>query len=79
LEATHAEWAASQQELNFEPADPLEMADRHILTKQGIHEMTNQSNWSATFMAKYDTNKPGSSCHIHSQQKFYLYFYILIF
>lgn len=67
LEATHPEWAASQQEVNFVPADPIEMADRYTLTKHAIHEMAKQAGLAATFMAKYSTDKPGSSCHIHSE------------
>jgi glutamine synthetase len=66
MEATHPEYAPSQQELNFVPAAPLEMADRHILTKQAIHELARQAGLSATFMAKYSSTLPGSSCHIHS-------------
>lgn len=42
------------------------MADRHIVTKHGIHEMANQAGMAATFMAKYNTDQLGSGCHIHS-------------
>lgn len=43
------------------------MADRHILAKQAIHEMANQEGLAATFMAKYNKDSPGNSCHIHSK------------
>nr|CAD2205125.1 unnamed protein product [Meloidogyne enterolobii] len=39
MEATHPESLPSQHELNFVPADPLTMADRHIIAKHGIRDM----------------------------------------
>uniref|UniRef100_A0A183CGM0 Gln-synt_C domain-containing protein n=1 Tax=Globodera pallida TaxID=36090 RepID=A0A183CGM0_GLOPA len=65
LEASHPEYGPGQQELNFEPNEPIVMADRHVLVKQAIHEMANQAGLAATFMAKFGKDEPGSSCHIH--------------
>jgi glutamine synthetase len=67
MEATHPEYGPGQQELNFVPADPMEMADRHILAKMAIKEMADQKGLAATFMAKYNRDQPGSSCHVHSE------------
>lgn len=43
-----------------------EMADRHVLLKHSCHEIAQKHGRSLTFMAKYCTEMPGSSCHIHS-------------
>lgn len=65
MEATHPEFLPSQHELNFVPADPLKMADRHIITKHGIRDMAKQSGMTASFMAKLNSTSLGNSCHIH--------------
>lgn len=66
LEAIHPEFMPSQHELNFVPADPMTMADRHIIAKHGIRDMAKQSGMTTSFVAKLDSNGFGSACHIHS-------------
>ncbi len=41
------------------------MADRHIIFKQCLKEVADSQDLSVTFMAKFATDRAGSSCHIH--------------
>jgi glutamine synthetase len=47
-------------------ADALEMADRHVIYKNGAKEIASLAGRSITFMAKYSMDAVGSSCHVHS-------------
>jgi len=66
IEFSKGEWGLGQHEINLEYADALEMADRHVIYKNGIKEIAALSGLSATFMAKWSLDDIGSSCHIHS-------------
>jgi glutamine synthetase len=65
IESSKGEWGRGQHEINFTYAEPLAMADMHVLFKQGVKEMTEQQGKAVTFMAKYCPTEAGSSCHIH--------------
>lgn len=65
VENSKGEWGAGQEEINIRYAEALEMADRHTILKNGIKEIAHLHGKSVTFMAKWDTIKAGSSCHIH--------------
>ncbi|MCA9149865.1 MAG: glutamine synthetase [Planctomycetales bacterium] len=65
VECTKGEWGRGQHELNLRYSNILEMADRHILYKQCLKELADAQELSVTFMAKYDSQQAGSSCHIH--------------
>jgi glutamine synthetase len=65
IESSKGEWSRGQHEINFTCAAPLEMADMHVLFKQGTKEMAEQHGKSASFMAKYAPAEAGNSCHIH--------------
>ena len=65
VESTKGEFGVSQHELNIRYATVLDMADRHLLVKQAVKEISDQLGCSATFMAKPDAVEAGSSCHIH--------------
>lgn len=65
VENSKGEWGAGQEEINIRYAEALEMADRHTILKNGIKEIAHLHGKSITFMAKWDTEKAGSSCHIH--------------
>ncbi|MDB6133024.1 MAG: glutamine synthetase [Verrucomicrobiales bacterium] len=65
IENTKGEWGIGQHEVNMKYAPPLEMADRHILFKQGCKEIAQQTGRSLTFMAKPFAGEAGNSCHIH--------------
>jgi glutamine synthetase len=42
------------------------MADRHVLYKNGVKEIAQSFGLSITFMAKWNEDAAGSSCHIHN-------------
>lgn len=66
VEFSKGEWGRGQHEINLLFADALEMADRHVIYKNGVKEIAWSHGRSATFMAKYDADEAGSSCHIHT-------------
>jgi glutamine synthetase len=65
VENSKGEWGLGQHELNVRYAEALEMADRHGVYKQCLKEIADKMGLSVTFMAKFDTQRAGSSCHIH--------------
>jgi glutamine synthetase len=66
VEFSKGEWGRGQEEINLRYADALEMADRHVLYKNGVKEIAHLQGRSVTFMAKYDMGAAGSSFHLHS-------------
>lgn len=65
VESSKGEWGLGQHELNIRHAPALEMADRHSVYKQCAKELADRAGLSVTFMAKYDSDGAGSSCHVH--------------
>jgi glutamine synthetase len=65
VENTKGEADAGQAEVNVKYADALTTADTHILIKEATKEIAHAQGKSVTFMAKYDTDKAGSSSHVH--------------
>jgi len=65
VENSKGEWGLGQHELNVRYAEALEMADRHVVYKQCLKEVAEQMGLSVTFMAKFASDRAGSSCHIH--------------
>ncbi len=65
VESSKGEWSRGQHEINFTYAEPLPMADRHVLFKQGVKEIAEQHGKAVTFMAKVAPDEAGNSCHIH--------------
>jgi glutamine synthetase len=66
VEGSKGEWGYGQEELNLEYAEPVEMADRHVLYKHGAKEIALLSGVALTFMAKWSADQAGSSFHLHS-------------
>ena len=66
VEFSKGEAAKGQHEINLRFADALEMADRHVIYKNGAKEIAHGHGRSVTFMAKWTMADPGSSCHVHS-------------
>lgn len=66
VENTKGEWGPGQAEVNVRYADALEMADRHVILKNGIKEIAHLAGKSVTFMAKWNYELAGNSCHIHA-------------
>jgi glutamine synthetase len=65
VETSKGEWGLGQHELNVRYTEVLGMADRHCVYKQCVKEVAEQLDMSVTFMAKFATDRAGSSCHIH--------------
>jgi glutamine synthetase len=65
IESTKGEWGRGQHEVNFGYSRPLEMADGHMVFKQGAKEIAEQHGKSISFMPKIFTEEAGNSCHIH--------------
>src|SRR5205823_4776220 len=66
VEPSKGEWGRGQHEINFIYTEPVPMADRHVLFKQGVKEIAAQQGKAVTFMPKPFVPEPGSSCHIHA-------------
>jgi glutamine synthetase len=66
VEFSKGEAGRGQHEINLEYADALEMADRHVIYKNGAKEIASLAGRSITFMSKYSMDEVGSSCHVHS-------------
>jgi len=66
IEFSKGEAGRGQHEINLVYTTPVEMADRHVIYKNGAKEIASQMGLSITFMAKYSSDEVGSSCHVHS-------------
>jgi glutamine synthetase len=66
VEFSKGEWGPGQAELNLRYADALEMADRHVIYKNGVKEIALLQGRCVTFMAKWDYGLAGNSCHVHT-------------
>ena len=66
VEFSKGEAGRGQHEINLAFATATEMADRNTIYKNAAKEIADQHGRSLTFMAKYDMDEVGSSCHIHS-------------
>ncbi len=65
VENSKGEWGPGQEEVNVKYAPALTMADRHVIMKNAIKEIAWKAGQSVTFMAKWNTDLAGSSCHAH--------------
>src|SRR5690606_27164417 len=54
IENSKGEWGPGQEELNVRYAQVLEMADRHVILKNGAKEIAHLEGKAITFMAKYN-------------------------
>jgi glutamine synthetase len=66
VEFSKGEFGRGQQEINLRFAEALEMADRHVIYKNGVKEIAALSGRAVTFMAKWSMAEAGSSFHLHS-------------
>ncbi len=66
VEFSKGEWGPGQEEINLRYAEALEMADRHVVYKNGVKEMAYLHGKAVTFMAKWREDLAGNSCHLHS-------------
>src|SRR6478672_11906279 len=66
VEGGKGEWSPGQHEINLRFSTAVEMADRHVVYKNGAKEIAALNDVSVTFMAKWQAESAGSSCHVHS-------------
>jgi glutamine synthetase len=66
VENSKGEWGPGQEEINVRYAEALDMADNHIIIKNGAKEIAASQGKAITFMAKYNYGLAGSSSHIHN-------------
>ena len=66
VENSKGETGIGQEEINVRYAEALEMADRHVILKNGCKEIAHAQGKAITFMAKYNYSQAGSSSHIHN-------------
>ncbi|MEN9647024.1 MAG: hypothetical protein RL238_3693 [Actinomycetota bacterium] len=66
VEFSKGEAGRGQHEINLDYTTAVEMADRNSVYKLAAKEIAHFAGRSVSFMAKYDFNDTGSSCHIHS-------------
>ncbi|MCX7644068.1 MAG: glutamine synthetase family protein [Rhodobacteraceae bacterium] len=65
VENSKGEAEAGQEEINVRYSDALDTADMHAVVKTACKEIAHQHGRGLTFMAKYATDRAGSSSHIH--------------
>jgi glutamine synthetase len=65
VECSKGEWGPGQEEINVRYGEALEMADRHVVLKNGCKEIAWGLGKALTFMAKWDYGLAGNSSHIH--------------
>ncbi len=66
VENSKGEWGPGQEEINVRYAEVLEMADRHVIMKNGCKEIADAQGKAITFMAKYNYGLAGNSSHVHN-------------
>jgi len=66
VEFSKGEAGRGQHEVNVTYGRALEVADRHLVFKNGVKEIADQCGRAASFMAKWSMAEVGSSCHIHA-------------
>ncbi len=66
VEFSKGEAGRGQHEINLDYTTAVEMADRNSVYKLAAKEIAHFAGRSVSFMAKYDFDDTGSSCHIHS-------------
>ncbi len=66
VEFSKGEAGRGQHEINLDYTTAVEMADRNHVYKNAAKEIAHLNGRSISFMAKYDFDDTGSSCHIHS-------------
>jgi glutamine synthetase len=66
IENSKGEAGPGQEEINVRYAEAVDMADRHVILKNGAKEIAGQMGKAITFMSKYNYSLAGSSSHVHN-------------
>jgi glutamine synthetase len=65
VENSKGEYGPGQEEINVKYSDVLDMADQHVIIKNGAKEIAHAQGRAVTFMAKWHYGFSGNSSHIH--------------
>ena len=65
VENSKGEAEAGQEEINVRYGEALSTADNHAIIKNACKEIAWQRGRALTFLAKWNHERAGSSCHIH--------------
>ena len=65
VENSKGEAEIGQEELNIRYGEAVLCADHHTIAKQAVKEIADQHGHSATFLAKWRSDRVGSAAHIH--------------
>ncbi len=65
IENSKGEAEAGQEELNIRYGEALDCADFHTIAKHAVKEIAWANGRAATFLAKWDESRVGSSSHVH--------------
>ncbi len=65
VENTKGEADAGQAEVNVQYCEALEVADNHVIIKNGVKEIAFLQDYAVTFLAKWSEKAAGNSSHIH--------------
>jgi glutamine synthetase len=65
VENSKGEAEMGQEEINVRYSDALDTADNHAIVKSACKEIAHANGRAVTFMAKYATDRAGSSAHLH--------------
>jgi len=65
VECSKGEAETGQEEINIRYSDALNTADMHAIVKNAVKEIAFLHDRAVTFMAKYATDRAGSSSHVH--------------
>ncbi len=66
VENSKGEWGPGQEEINVRYDEALPMADSHVILKTACKDIAHQKGKALTFMAKWNYELAGNSCHIHA-------------
>jgi glutamine synthetase len=66
VENSKGEWGPGQEEINVRYDEALTMADHHVILKNACKEIAHLKGKALTFMAKWNFEMAGNSCHIHA-------------
>ena len=65
IECSKGEASAGQEEINVKYDQALISADNHVIIKNACKEIAWSKGKSITFMAKWNNDAAGNSCHVH--------------
>ncbi|MEO1194255.1 MAG: glutamine synthetase family protein [Pseudomonadota bacterium] len=65
VEGVIPEWGQGQREANLRPSGAVAAADNAVLLKLAVKTLAAREGFTASFMAKWRSDRSGSSAHLH--------------